>query len=651
MQTPGQMMQVVVLMGTVAAFGSQAYSQEFKTSPQARDIFAAKCLHCHDNTGKLPFLTDGAELDPRYVGKTSLRPMVIPGDVEGSKLWQVLQPTAHNRMPKDGDYLDSAEIDTLVRWIRGDALNPTDDSNSLQCSTAAAYTLEELAEIAARDLVVTTPDPDQRRFYRYFIAPQAVGCNVSSGNFWGLVSFMLNSLSWNNEVIPVEPLNDFPDLLARVDLRNYLPSQNSRFSSVDSWGNPRGGGNQPTNFSTAWESALADRYPYKPKTEQVDEFNRSRRQTNAPAPVLSAYERLVTATGSKLPLMRADWFVANAMTPAFYYPIMGVPAENAGVADWLQRNILATDESSLRDRRTNVRAGITESGVSTQNRAFERLPSVNGGYWKSFDFLPEHDVSAREARRDIMEEPNNLTADASEIIFQLPNGLFGYLLRNRAGDRADSAPTAIVRDRVRGSDIIAGSSCLSCHMSQGLIPKRDQVADYWQKTRFAERGTPIFTAVMAVFNSRRLMRFLQNDNQLYWQAFEDTGASHESLDLYFKLQDDYAAVLPKDRVFRELGVTEGEYMELFYGVPADRKVVMECMRRLQYGSLTRAFFERSYGEVEQYMRQARAKQAAPAGAGAPVKTGAIQQVPPPNAVPAGGDIESHRGGGVVDISF
>jgi hypothetical protein len=129
------------------------------------------------------------------------------------------------------------------------------------------------------------------------------------------------------------------------------------------------------------------------------------------------------------------------------------------------------------------RAGFTGSGISAQNRLIERQPTAYGAYWKSYDFKSEQDTG------DLMTHPlgpsfaghpfakHAFAHDGGEIIFNLPNGLQGYLLVNAKEQRIDEGPTAIVSDKDQPfgtPDVINGLSCIHCH-KRGIKPKDDQV--------------------------------------------------------------------------------------------------------------------------------------------------------------------------------
>src|SRR5262249_18583680 len=116
------------------------------------------------------------------------------------------------------------------------------------------------------------------------------------------------------------------------------------------------------------------------------------------------------------------------------------------------------------------RFGVRDSGVSRNNRAMERHSTVYGAYWKSFDF------AGNSPAQNIFNDPLDLHANGGEVIFHLPNGLQGYLIANKQGQRIDDAPVNIVRDRTNLEDPVVhnGRSCMGCHL-KGMNAFKDQL--------------------------------------------------------------------------------------------------------------------------------------------------------------------------------
>jgi len=160
------------------------------------------------------------------------------------------------------------------------------------------------------------------------------------------------------------------------------------------------------------------------------------------------------------------------------------------VRDHLMRTKSADREDTRGGPRRNFdqarlkRGGLITSGVSRHNRLVERHPTPFGAYWRSYDFKQS------AGRGNLLEFPlgprfpghrfddQAFEQAGGEVIFNLPNGLQGYMLADAKDRRLDvPAQVAIVSDRSETSgtpEIVNGLSCMACHAS-GMRPFRDEV--------------------------------------------------------------------------------------------------------------------------------------------------------------------------------
>ena len=191
-------------------------------------------------------------------------------------------------------------------------------------------------------------------------------------------------------------------------------------------------------------------------------------------------EDVYEKSGSSLPFVRADWFIATASRPPLYHTILDLPKQARDLERMLKVDVEA---DFLHDKL--ARAGFAESGVSSHNRLVDRHTATYGAYWKSYDF------SRSEGTGNLFRFPlgpafadnpfpNQAFEHAGgEIIFNLPNGLQGYLLVDAKGDRIDVGPIDIVGDDDKTSGtaaIVNGLSCMACHRN-GMQPFKDTVRD------------------------------------------------------------------------------------------------------------------------------------------------------------------------------
>jgi len=191
--------------------------------------------------------------------------------------------------------------------------------------------------------------------------------------------------------------------------------------------------------------------------------------------------------------IRADWFIAKAVKPALYHVILALPQTDFELEKILRVNVAQNIEIAAGKR--IWRAGFLKSGVSDFNRIVERHRSPYGAYWKSYDF------SSNKLQQDIFNLPlgpvtlldedgeqifeDNARGDPTafehaggELIFNLPNGLQGYFLANKKGNRIFRAPLEIVRDRENPKTpvISNGISCIRCH-TKGMRAFRDRAGE------------------------------------------------------------------------------------------------------------------------------------------------------------------------------
>ena len=193
---------------------------------------------------------------------------------------------------------------------------------------------------------------------------------------------------------------------------------------------------------------------------------------------------------TKVPVVRADWFVATASRAPLYYDVLQLPANLTEL-----EKLLRVDA----DRRTSSRSAsrgsaFNGSGISRFNRILERHDSAHGMYWRSYDFdEPPANLADRAQRQPASRTARNIFAfplgpgglaefpfqhAGGEAIFALPNGLHAYFLANADNTRLDKAPIAIVSDPKRPDRAVeAGVSCMSCHVT-GILPKADQMLDH-----------------------------------------------------------------------------------------------------------------------------------------------------------------------------
>jgi WD40 repeat protein/mono/diheme cytochrome c family protein len=392
---------------------------------QAKAVLAAHCAACHGGSDKVKggfgYVLDRERLIARQ--------KVVPGKLADSELYERVKnsempPANWKRRPSEAD------LTTLKQWIEAGAPD-------WQQATPRSFLGDDAVLRLAMDDVRSFPEWE-RRFLRYVsLAPlgNAGASDDELRTHTRALAKLVNSLSWHPRVTAPEAI-DSAHTVFRIDLRAY--KWNSR----------------------SWDKLVAA-YPYRPAEETPDA------------------RTLVAATGSELPLLRGDWFVATAVRPPLYHDLLGLPDTDKAL-----ERLLGVDRLADEQEKTFLRAAFNGSGVSKNNRIIERHDANYGAYWRTYDFADNTE------RRNVFDHPlgpaaggGSFAPDGGEIIFHLPNGLHGFLLVNGSGQRIDRAPVEIVSDPKRPDRIVEnGLSCLSCHV-KGVIPKADQVRAHVLKNR------------------------------------------------------------------------------------------------------------------------------------------------------------------------
>jgi tetratricopeptide (TPR) repeat protein len=273
-------------------------------------------------------------------------------------------------------------------------------------------------------------------FARYFTIAHMYNLGLSEDELetyrHGL-SKLVNSLSWAPDIAVPQAI-DRARTIFRIDLRRYR-------WTADTW------------------KQILDQYPYG---------------VVYPTKLARA---VAAATDCEMPYVRADWFVFAAARPPLYHGILQLPKTERELEQELKVDVAIDIEQ---DR--VARAGFNGSGVSRNNRLIERHRTAFGAYWKSYDF------AGNAGRQNLFTHPlgpgtseRTFRQDGGEIIFNLPNGLQGYMLVDGLGRRIDEGPTKIVSVKNRPDPtVINGISCMFCH-ARGLIEKGDQIRQHVEK--------------------------------------------------------------------------------------------------------------------------------------------------------------------------
>ena len=201
-----------------------------------------------------------------------------------------------------------------------------------------------------------------------------------------------------------------------------------------------------------------------------------------PAPhVTPAYQLLEAATHSFAPLLRADDFLRRAISTqenGRYYELMGfvVGGKRLNRAEILEQVGLSIILS--RKVEGDRRAAMFHSALSGKPRTAEQVQGAIGRASIVYDIFKE-DISPE--RHPLYELLNFVDRSrGQEMIYELPNGLMGFVLFDGAGKLAIVAPPNLVADftsPVPGTmELFPMISCLRCHAPEGGVkPCRNDV--------------------------------------------------------------------------------------------------------------------------------------------------------------------------------
>lgn len=420
MQKQRKWLRLAFVILTCLAHPAQAQDAA-ALAKSVQGIFAKRCADagCHGAQSTIKF--NVGVYDSVMAAKA-----VKVKDPAGSKL---LSMVTEGTMPLTGDRLKSDEVTAIRAWIEAGApdWSAPKTTGAPSAQVRKPVTEKETLQAIVRDL--ESADERQRPFLRYYSLANLHNNTADVDDsllalYRTSLSKLVNHLSWNPEIVVPKALGPSNTVL-RIDLRDY------------DW------------TPAIWQRIVAA-YPYGLRSRSA----------------AGSVDQIKALSGVEIPCLRADWFVAMASLPPLYHEILQLPET---VAE-LERRLNVDSAANLAQEKC-ARAGLRVSGVSRSNRVVERHRSAHGAYWKSYDF------ATNTGPKNIFLNPLNFREDGGEYIFNLPNGLQGYLIANSVGKRLDEAPISIVRDRTNGADnpvVRNGRSCIGCHTS-GMNTFNDEV--------------------------------------------------------------------------------------------------------------------------------------------------------------------------------
>lgn len=542
---------------------------------RAHAILKANCYRCHGRDGAL-------EGGMNYVldrEKLVARKKIVPGQAEQSPLFQRV---AAGKMPPPGEEPRPSEADVAVlkEWIDTGAVNPLPVGAARQIVTEADVFARILADLE-------TLDKRSRKFARYFTLTHLANAGLSEDElqtYRNALAKLVNSLSWHPRITVPKAIDSSRTIL-RIDLRDLQWDAN------------------------LWNRILAD-YPYG----ILDE---------------SALARACSVTAAtRMPFVRADWFVATASRAPLYHDILQVPTSLVE----LERQLRVDAAVNIQQERV-ARAGFNGSGIAKNNRLLERHDAVHGAYWRSYDFdaVPQNLVE----RDNLLPDRRNLFAhplgpgftEASfqhaggEAIYNLPNGLQAYFIVNAVGQRLDKAPTAIVADPKRPDKAVeVGVSCMGCHYA-GINPKSDQVREYVLKNPKAFSKTDAELILSLYPPEAKMKAMMEEDAARFRAAVEKTGVKVSAFEPILAMTLRYEADVDLTTAAAETDLQPDDFIRKLSG----SSLLSRNLGALKVagGTVQRQVWLQAFGDVVRELQLGVLLQATLSGQSLPDNTGEI----------------------------
>lgn len=561
--SPVQGLAVAAVFGLSLTFAGAANAATPPSDPVAKaafDVLQKHCARCHQagelsqkdldgvehkrenpasNFGNILNLEEIAS-NPHYV---------LPGNAKGSRLFSEI---INEKMPYDWangqgkfDPVSPDELKALEGWI--DALKKS-------CDPKQYVSHSDMIGMIAADIEKERIAP-RRKGLRYFTLTHLANACVDEKAmkvYRQAIIKLLNSLSRSPDVVRFQAI-DPGETIIRVNLDELGWTEKD------------------------WDEVLKS-YPYKMQ------------------PDTSFKNLLVSATGSKMPYVRADWFAYTAARPGMYEKLLKQPDDFNKLAKEEGVDIEANLKKFIAQR-----AGFQQSGVSRNNRLIERHPSKHGYFWTSYDFAGNKD------KQNLYEHPlgpkgeNAFKHDGGESIFSLPNGFQAYYLNTADGKSLKTGPTNIVQDkRAKDLAVTNGISCMGCH-EFGMIKAKDEI----RKIALDSPGGKAFSKaelreIDALYpENEKMDKILDGDAKRFqdamYRAGLDPNLNYNGLEMITALSQRYEQDVDLAVAAAELGMTKDEFQRATSG--GFKPELIQTVRRLQQNSLPRDQFEAKYRQL------------------------------------------------------
>ncbi len=420
---------------TLAEAGLSPLRIELSTTPVITKVEVAarvesflntSCRRCHG----IDFQGNPFDVLDRSTMIASNGPALIkPGDPDASGIY--LAASREHPAEKAAPAPSQADLELLRSWIAEGAEFPPPSPRTLRTDQV------DLAAIAADLRAAKESD---RPFLRYLTLASLSNRPISDRTLRlarAAVAKALNSLSWSAEIVVPRAVD--PDgMILAVDVR-ALDRNPERL-----WETKR-----------LWDTELMPQYPY------------GLTHDGGVGSTRELQREVETLSKSKLPIARADWFVATATRPPLYHGLLGIPR----TISELEAKLDVDKKADFRDA-SLLRTASAKNPHALHPRIIDYHAPFTRAFWRTYDLRREEGpkgLFSAPLGPEFQGHPFPEVAfkpDAEAILFGLPNGLQGYMLADGNGERVDVAPDDLLRDPLRSAgttSVVTGISCIACH--------------------------------------------------------------------------------------------------------------------------------------------------------------------------------------------
>lgn len=349
----------------------------------------------------------------------------------------------------------------------------------------------------------------------------------------------LNSLSTESGIAIPEAIDE-QRVIYRFDLRDLGWDQPATIGAVA--------------FDDKWEAILATS-PYAIEFQGDDA------------------ETAKLATQTTVPVLLLDTLIDATVVGDLYYALVGIGA--SGIDLFTQLGIDFAD--------TPVRAGTSDSGMSTQDTIVQRFDTVQGFYWSRFD------IADTTVGQSIFADPFGFGSDVAAALFQLPNGFLAFAIFD-ATFTAVPDTNVLVDPLQRDGRVHNSVSCRGCH-AVGVNPITDQVRPYVESNPL-QFDQQTFDDVQEQFLAQtELDEVVGRDNAAYRDALARAGVAGTATDGVSTIYQRFERPVTLDIAAGELGVTPDVLQRDLGTLIAEADPVLAT---LQTQSLQRVQFESTY---------------------------------------------------------